>query len=151
MRDHELQAHLRSLRADLETVALRDDGAHAQQQQRQYGGGGPGGASSPAGGGADPLPAARASVEFRVQPAFHEVAPAVDAALERALTAAAAQHAESTAFSDAPLALIAPDAVDAVLRDDWSHSAAGVPSYVLYVLNPKAGAGRRYAYAYDSA
>lgn len=55
--------------------------------------------------------------------------------------------AASTAFSNAPLSLVSPAAVESILAEDWAHTMADIPSYTIYLLNPKAA--QPYAYAYD--
>jgi hypothetical protein len=43
---------------------------------------------------------------------------------------------------------VPPSVVSSILADDHAASMAGIASYTLYLLNPKAD--RPYAYAYDN-
>lgn len=115
--DHELQAQLRTLHNQLETVALHPSPKHMS---------------------------VRPSIEFRVHPAYYQLATRVNTALNQAV---ASSH-PSTAFTDFSLSLLNPTIVSSVLEDDFVTTMAGVASYTIYLVNPKVASP--YAYAYDN-
>ncbi|KAF8068242.1 Ocrl [Scenedesmus sp. PABB004] len=115
--DHELQAFLKSLHNQLETVALHPAPSYM---------------------------AVKPEVQFRVQPAYYELAPRVAGAINQAINAGTT----SSAYAPYPLHLVPAAAVDAVIADDYAH---GDGALTIYLLNPPAHAPYAYSYVDDPA
>eukprot|EP00877_Chromochloris_zofingiensis_P012803 jgi/Chrzof1/7777/Cz02g36110.t1 len=114
--DHELLVFLRSLHNQMETVALHPEPARL---------------------------AVKPEIQFRVQPAFHELAQHVTSAVNEGLRSSTG----STSFTDYPLQQISYSTVDSIIQKDFDATDFD-GSYAIYILNPAVKA--TYAYTYDT-